>query len=141
MSQGCASCGAAMASTDTACPSCGQKRAPSRAAVSKSDDALQYVKIIGILVAVVLVVLIAAGMMGKGPVTCLECNGKKVVACSNCVSGRNLCKVCKGAGHDPGTFSTCLECKGKGDTVSCYKCGGRPSKSCVTCKGTGLQPE
>jgi len=141
MSLPCPSCGAAMAASDPSCPSCGQAKGKPRAQVSKSDDALQYVKIIGILVVVIVVVLIAAGMMGQGPVTCPACNGKKAVACGNCISGRNLCKNCKGYGHDPQTFSTCPDCKGKGDTPSCWACGNRPPKPCATCNGTGLKSD
>jgi hypothetical protein len=141
MSVACPSCGAAMATSDPACPSCGQAKAPSRARAAKSDDALQYVKIIGILVVVVAVVLIVAGMMGPGAVACTDCGGKKFTLCSNCESGRNLCTLCKGTGADPGTFSTCATCKGKGEMPACPKCGGQPKKNCKTCKGTGLKPE
>lgn len=141
MSLACPSCGAAMAASDPACPSCGQAKAPARARSSSSDDALQYVKIIGILVVVIVVVVIVAGMMGQSARACAECKGKKVVLCDNCVTGRNLCKNCKGYGFDRQTHSTCPDCKGRGDTPSCWKCGGNPKKPCPTCKGTGLHPE
>ncbi len=141
MSLSCPSCGAAMASADTVCPSCGQAKPAARARASTSDDAFQYVKIIGILVVVVAVVLIVAGMMGPGATVCGDCKGKKTISCSNCESGRNLCRLCKGTGSDPGTFSTCAKCQGKGDTVSCWNCGGKSNKACPTCKGTGLKPE
>jgi hypothetical protein len=141
MSMACASCGAAMASADPACPSCGQARpGPRRAASSSSDDALQYVKIIGILVVAVVVVLIVAGMMGKGAQACGECNGKKVIVCVNCEDGRNKCRPCKGSGIDPGTHSTCADCGGKGATASCWKCQGKKKWNCPTCKGTGVHP-
>ena len=141
MSLPCPSCGAAMAAADPACPSCGQAKTAARAPSGGSDDALQYVKIIGVIVVVVVVILIVAGMMGPGSVPCGECRGKKTVACLNCSSGRNLCLNCKGTGADPQTFSTCPRCRGKGDTTTCEKCGGKPNKTCSTCKGTGLQPE
>ena len=138
----CASCGAAMAASDAACPSCGQPRAQSRPrAASGSDDALQYVKIIGIIVVVVVIVVILAGMMGPGSQPCGECRGKKTISCPNCVSGRTLCNGCNGRGYDPQTFSTCSKCGGKGDLPACWKCGGKPTKNCPTCKGTGIHPE
>lgn len=141
MSLACPSCGAAMAASDPACPSCGQAKAPSRPRASSSDDALQYVKIIGILVVVVVVVLIVAGMMGQSPGVCGDCKGKKTVVCTNCASGRNICRNCEGRGHDLQHFGTCATCKGKGETPSCMRCGGNPKSTCKTCKGTGLQPE
>jgi hypothetical protein len=141
MSPVCASCGAAMATSDPACPSCGQaKAAPVRRAAT-SDDAFQYVKIIGILVVVVAVVLIVASMMGPGAQVCGDCHGKKVMVCENCADGVNRCYDCKGTGVDRGTFSTCLKCSGKGSTPSCWKCGGKSKWNCKTCKGTGLKPE
>jgi hypothetical protein len=131
-----------MAATDAACPSCGEPRRAARPAASTStQDVFQYVKIVGIIVVVVVVVLVVAGMMGGDPGKCTECRGKKVVACVNCKDGRNLCKNCKGQGHDLQTFSTCPDCQGKGQTATCWKCGGRPPKTCPTCKGTGTQPE
>jgi hypothetical protein len=131
-----------MAASDAACPSCGQPKAARAARPSSgSDDALQYVKIIGIMVVVIVVVVIIAGMMGPGAQPCGDCRGKKTVACQNCVAGRNLCRICKGHGFDPQTHSTCAECKGRGDTPACWKCGGKPTKTCPTCKGTGVHPE
>ena len=141
MSLPCPSCGAAMAAADPACPSCGQAKPAARAKASSSDDALQYVKIIGILVVVVVVILIVAGMMGPSAVTCGDCRGRKAIVCLNCDTGRNLCLNCKGTGADPQTFSTCPRCKGKGDTATCERCGGHPKKTCPTCKGSGLKPE
>jgi hypothetical protein len=129
-----------MAASDPACPSCGMGKPQPRARAG-SDDALQYVKIIGIMVVVIVVVLIVAGMMGPSAQPCGACKGKKTLACLNCQSGRNLCKNCKGHGFDPQTFSTCPDCKGKGDTPACWMCGGKPNKACPTCKGTGLHPE
>lgn len=141
MSMGCPSCGAAMASTDPVCPSCGAEKAPARVRASSSDDALQYVKIIGILVVVVVVVLIVAGMMGPGAQPCGDCKGRKATICTNCESGRNLCRTCQGRGVDPQHFGTCPDCKGKGDLAACWKCGGNPKQTCKTCKGTGVHPE
>jgi hypothetical protein len=141
MSLPCPTCGAAMAAADPVCPSCGQAKARPRAQVSKSDDALQYVKIVGILVVVVVVVLILAGMMGSSPLRCEDCRGKKIITCDNCSEGINRCRDCKGTGVDLGTHSTCLKCNGKGATPSCLKCGGRSKWPCPTCKGTGLKPE
>lgn len=136
----CASCGAAMAASDAACPSCGQPRAQRVRPSATSDDALQYVKIIGIMVVAIVVVVIVAGMMGGGPDPCGNCRGKKTVACQNCASGRNLCLNCKGLQFDPQTHSTCPECKGRGDTPTCLRCNGKPLKTCPSCKGSGLQP-
>ncbi|HZN62724.1 MAG TPA: hypothetical protein VFC90_10010 [Planctomycetota bacterium] len=141
MSVPCASCGAAMAASDPVCPSCGQAKAAPRARAATSDDALQYVKIIGILVVVVAVVLMVASLMGPGAQPCGDCGGRKFTICDNCADGVNKCRPCSGSGLDPGTFSTCLKCSGKGSTPSCLKCGGNPKKNCRTCKGTGLKPE
>jgi len=141
MSAPCPACGAAMAAADAACPSCGEPRRARAAAPNKTQDVFQYVKLVGILIAIVAVVLVVSGMMGGTPGKCIDCRGKKVVACTNCKDGRNLCKNCKGAGHDLQTFSTCPDCNGKQVTASCWKCGGRPPKACPTCKGTGVQPE
>ena len=141
MSLPCPSCGAAMAASDPACPSCGQARPASRPKAASSDDVLQYVKLVGILIVAVVVVVIVTGLMGPGAQTCTDCKGKKVNICGNCESGRNLCIACKGHGIDLQTHSTCSECKGKGDTPACRRCGGKPKTTCKTCKGTGLQPE
>ena len=141
MSLPCPSCGAAMAASDPACPSCGQAKSFSRPKAASSDDVLQYVKLVGILVVVVVVVVIIAGMMGPGAQACTDCRGRKVTICDNCADGVNKCSYCKGSGVDPGTFSTCLKCSGKGGTPACWKCGGRPKTACPTCKGTGLKPE
>ena len=142
MSVACPGCGAAIAAKDPACPSCGQEK-PAAAARPKagSDDALQYVKINGIMVVVILGILIVSGMMGPGSKPCGDCRGKKVTLCSNCEGTRNVCKNCKGQGHDPQTFSTCPMCAGKGVTAACWKCGGNFKKNCQTCKGTGIHPE
>ena len=142
MSMSCASCGAAMASADPACPSCGQARPGPRRAAPKSDDALQYVKIIGILVVAIVAVLIVAGMMGPGSKPCGECNGKKVIVCSNCADGQPKCIPCKGSGLDLGTHSTCSDCGGKGTAASCNnpKCRGKKKWTCPTCTGTGIHP-
>lgn len=141
MSEACPSCGAALAAGDPVCPSCGEGKAVERAPVRGSDDAVQYVKIVGILIVVVAVILIVAGMMGPGAKTCVDCRGKKFFACDNCVDNVNKCRGCKGNGYDPGTFSTCAKCSGKGVTATCEKCGGHPRKKCQTCQGTGINPE
>ena len=141
MSAPCPACGAAMAAADPACPSCGAPRRAQARVSNSTQDVFQYVKIVGILIVIVAVVLVVSGMMGSSTGTCEDCKGKKVIACTNCKDGLNLCRNCNGEGHDPQTFSTCATCNGKKVTASCWKCGGRPPKTCQTCKGTGIQPE
>lgn len=134
----CPECDAPVAVNARSCKACGlgEGEPPPYAKVGPPrSDGASYGIIIGVIVGIIVVVLFLASFMGG--TTCGECKGKKVVVCGNCRDGVAKCVLCKGTGSDPQTFSTCMQCQGRGTASTCAKCKGDPKRACPTCGGKG----